>query len=109
MKKALAAYEATSSEKIQVGPSNKGFWCVWRKRGTIVSTIVEVGTVALINFCWGPIAGQFCEFVEENSIPRNINTKTGWYRYGKRKCSRCKGFEDKSMYTDEQAKMPEVK
>ena len=48
-----------------------------------------------------PVTGQYRTI--EDGVPAHVNPKTGHYKYGVRKCSKCKQFKEKSHFTEEEA------
>ena len=45
----------------------------------------------------------------QGEVPDFVNRKTGYYRYGTRKCSKCKAVKDKSAFSQNEADKPSKK
>ena len=48
-----------------------------------------------------PLTGEYRTAAD--GVPDHINPETGYYKYGVRKCSKCKEFKDKQYFTEEEA------
>ena len=102
--------EATDSDKIQIDPSDKGFLARLEQQRVLRSDSCRSWDNSFDKyFHWNSVTGQVWTLVQVNDVPLHINLKTGWYKYGIRKCSVCNEFLDQSKYTDEQAKLPAAK